>query len=124
MHSILTTPTFLAQAARAGLSEEEVLSIQVWLSENPLSGDLIKGAGGARKVRFARRGKGTSGGFRTIHYYGGEDAPLFLLALIDKARQADLSQAARNELARTLPRIAEAYRAGVKSKVTTLRRRS
>jgi len=80
------------------------------LAENPMAGELIPGTGGARKVRIARAGQGKSGGYRTIHYFGGEDVPIFLLALIDKGERANLSMAERNELATILPKIAQRYR--------------
>lgn len=112
MHGVLVTPTFERQAAEAGLSEEDILQIATWLARHPTGGSLMAGTGGARKVRFARQGKGKSGGFRTIHYYAGEDVLLFLLVLVDKSERANLSKAERNELAKILPRIAEAYRAG------------
>ena len=72
---------------------------------------------GRSKGSLRRRGKGKSGGYRTIHYFGGDDVPLFLLALVDKGREANLSKAGRNELARLLPKIADAYRAGVKARI-------
>lgn len=101
------------------MSDDELQAIEAWLSENPTAGAVIQGTGGARKVRFARRGKGKSGGYRTIHYFGGEDVPLFLLALVDKGREANLSKAGRNQLAKLLPKIADAYRAGVKARIAT-----
>ena len=73
---------------------------------------MMVGTAEARgKVRFARRGAGKSGGYRTIHYFGGDDVPIFVLALIDKGERANLSKGERNELAEILPRIADAYRA-------------
>lgn len=120
MHSVLTTSDFEADAKAAGLSEEEIEAIVVWLSEHPLAGDLMPGTGGARKVRFAGRGKGKSGGYRTVHYFGGEDVPLFLLALIDKGERANLTRAERNMLAQELAALAADYRAGVSAR---LRRR-
>lgn len=110
MHSVILTPTFERQAKAAGLEDAEVLEIATALAAAPLSGDLIAGTGGARKVRHRGRGRGKSGGYRTIHYFGGVDVPLFLLALIDKGQRANLTQAERNELAVLLPRIAQAYR--------------
>ena len=44
----------------------------------------MEGTGGCRKLRFAGKGKGKRGGFRTVHYYAGYDVPVLLLALIDK----------------------------------------
>ncbi len=35
--------------------------MSAWLSENPQAGDVMSGTGGARKVRFAGKGKGKSG---------------------------------------------------------------
>ena len=116
-------PTFERQARAAGLSDDEVEDICAWLGENPRAGDVIPGSGGARKVRFAGRGKGKSGGYRTVHFYAGEDVPVFALALVSKGQRADLSRAERNELAKLLPEIAAAYRAGVRAKVLKLRRR-
>lgn len=121
MHGVLATPIFERQAAEAGLSEEDILRIATWLARHPTGGSLMAGTGGARKVRFARQGKGKSGGFRTIHYYAGDDVPLFLLALVDKSDRANLSKAERNELAKILPRIAEAYRAGRLANVAKMR---
>ena len=74
---------------------------------------MIKGTGGARKVRFAGRGKGKSGGYRIITYYGGEDLPVFLLNVFSKGDRVDLSQAERNELQKELKGLADDYRKGV-----------
>ena len=110
MHAVVFTRVFERQAKLAGLEDHELLAIASHLSEFPADGGLIPGTGGARKVRFPREGKGKSGGFRTIHYFGGEDIPIFLLALVDKGKRSDLSAAERNELAKLLPKIGEAYR--------------
>jgi hypothetical protein len=112
MQTVLLTPTFELQAKAAGLSEDDIAAIASSLAADPLAGDLIAGTGGARKVRFARTGFGKSGGYRTVHYFGGDDVPIFLLALIDKRKRANLSKAERNELAEILPMIAAAYREG------------
>lgn len=123
MHTVLTTDTFEADAADAGLSEEEILAMVTWLSANPQAGAVMRGTGGARKVRFARKGKGKSGGYRTVHFYGGDDVPLFLLALIDKGERDNLSKAERNALAAELSCLADDYRAGVAARLGTLKRR-
>lgn len=112
MPTVLFTSVFQRQAAAAGLTDDEVQDIAVTIAADPLSGDLMPGTGGARKLRFARSRGGKSGGYRTIHYYGGDDVPVFLLALIDKRRRENLGAAERNELARILPQIADAYRKG------------
>jgi hypothetical protein len=66
-------------------------------------------------MRHAGRGKGKSGGYRTVHYFGGDDVPLFLLSICGKNRKSDLTAAERKDLASLLPRIADAYRKGTRS---------
>ena len=122
MQTVLTTPTFERQARAAGLGEEEMTEIVSQIAAQPISGELIVGTGGARRLRFARQNSGKSGGIgrSTI---GGEDVPVFLLALVDKGDRANLSKAERNELAVLLPQLAEAYRASVARRVSEMRRR-
>jgi hypothetical protein len=110
MHGVLFTPVFEREVRQAGLSEDELMTIVAAIAADPTGGDLIVGTGGARKVRHAGRGHGKSGGYRTVHYFGGNDVPLFMLSLIDKGEKANLTNAERNELAAILPRIAAKYR--------------
>ena len=53
------------------LTDEDFRGLQNLLMENPLAGEVIEGAGGLRKVRYAdaRRGKGTRGGLRVIYFW-------------------------------------------------------
>lgn len=111
MHGVLLTSTFERQASKEGLSESELLEIASAIAADPLGGELMAGTGGARKVRHAGRGYGKSGGYRTIHYFGGQDVPVFLLAVYGKGSKANMSPAERNELASVLPKIVAAYRA-------------
>lgn len=46
--------------------------IVCYLAADPMAGDEIAGTGGCRKVRFAGRGNGKSGGYRTITFYTGK----------------------------------------------------
>lgn len=84
--------------------------IAATIAADPLAGDLMAGTGGARKVRHAGRGKGKSGGYRTIHHFGGDDVPVFLLAVYGKDGKDNLSKQERNALAVILPKIADEYR--------------
>ena len=123
MHTVIQTSTFLADCRNAGLSEDDVSEIVGAISSEPLAGDLMPGAGGARKRRFAGRGKGKSGGYRTVSYFAGDDVPVLLLALIDKGERANISQAERRELRRELAGYASDYRASVRKRVVALRTR-
>ena len=74
------------------------------------------------KLRFAGRGKGKPGGYRTVHFYAAADVPVLMLAVIDKGERADLSRAERNELRKELSGYAADYRASVKNKVSLRKR--
>lgn len=110
MHAVVETPTFQRAAKDAGLGEGEIAAIVDMIAENPEAGDIMKGTGGARKIRFAGRGKGKSGGYRVITYFASEDMPVFLLDLYGKGEKGNLTSAERNHLLVILPRIAMAYR--------------
>ena len=79
MHTVIETPAYLASAREVGLTEEERDEIVSYLARQPNSGDLMPGTGGARKLRFAGRSKGKSGGYRVITFFADEEIPVFLL---------------------------------------------
>ena len=122
MHGVIETGAYLSDAADAGMSEAERETVITALSENPTCGDLMPGTGGARKVRFATPGRGKRAGYRTIHYYGGEDVSAFLLAVVKKGERADLSKAEKNELRKELAGLADDYRKAIRAKALELRR--
>jgi hypothetical protein len=112
LYGVIELPMFLAHCERAGLSDDERFAIVLAVAEDPFAGDAIPGTGGARKRRFAARGRGKRGSYRVISFYGGDDVPVLLLALVDKGERADISQAERNALRTRLLKYAPTYRAG------------
>lgn len=116
MHAVVETSAYLKDADDAGIPENERAAIKLFLSKHPKAGDLMEGTGGARKLRFAGRGKGKSGGYRVITFYGGDDIPVFLLAALSKGERENLSKAERNELKKELGSLAQDYRESVKTK--------
>lgn len=73
------------------LSDVEYQALQADLMENPARGDLIQGGGGIRKVRFAAKGKGKSGGIRVIYYWMCENGQIFMLLAYAKSAKDDLT---------------------------------
>ena len=57
----IETPTF-TRMVTALLSDDEYRHLQNELVEDPERGDIIKGGGGIRKLRYAAQGRGKSGG--------------------------------------------------------------
>jgi len=111
MHTVIETPAYLASARDVGLNDEERDQIVAYLARHPDAGDLMPGTGGARKLRFAGRSKGKSGGYRVITFFADVDIPVFLLDIYGKGARANLSQAARNELRKTLTALPQTWRA-------------
>lgn len=113
MQVVVELPGFVVAARTAGLSDGYRARIVDRIARRPDAGDVIPGTGGARKVRFAGRGKGKSGGYRVITFYTGPDFPVFLITLFSKGDKIDLSQAERNAMRNELAGLAEDYRRGV-----------
>jgi hypothetical protein len=114
MHTVIETPAYLRDANQAGMTEEERELAVLYLAENPEAGDIMKETGGCRKVRVAREGKGKSGGYRVITYFGGKDVPLFLLTVFAKGQRANLSKGERNALAKLTGTLKTSLRGNVK----------
>jgi hypothetical protein len=110
MQTIVETPDFLRDSREAAVSADEKQAIIDHIARNPTAGVEIPGTGGARKIRFAGRGKGKSGGYRVVTFYAGGAMPVFLLNLFAKGDRVDLSMAERNALRQILGQIAAAYR--------------
>jgi mRNA-degrading endonuclease RelE of RelBE toxin-antitoxin system len=70
------------------LTEDERHRIVVAIASDPTKGDLIKGTGGARKIRFSGRGKGKSSAFRVVTYFAAPDVPVFLLDIYAKEKRS------------------------------------
>jgi hypothetical protein len=124
MHTVIETPAFLASVADEQIAEDEREPIVSYMAANPASGEIMPGTGGARKVRFAGRGKGKSGGYRIITFCAANDIPVFLLDVYGKGTRANLSQAQRNELRKTLTALPRAWRERMRMGALKHRRRS
>lgn len=95
------------------MTEQERQGLISYLAANPMAGDEIPGTGGCRKLRVAGRGKGKSGGFRTITFFSGAEMPVFLITVFSKGERADLTQGERNQLADITRQLVTEYRAKV-----------
>lgn len=86
------------------LTDEDFRLFQEKIMENPDAGDVIKGTGGLRKIRFkdSRRKKGARGGLRVIYYYWDEGSQVWLFTIYDKDEMSDLSSKERSALAEYL----------------------
>ena len=98
MHTVAETQSFRRAAKAVDMSDDEIAALVSFIAENPMAGDEIVGTGGCRKIRFAGRGKGKSGGYRTITFYSGKGVPVFLLTVFAKGEKVNLTKSERNSL--------------------------
>jgi hypothetical protein len=111
MQVVVETPEFLRRVKECGVSDAERAEIVDFIAANPMAGDEISRTGGARKVRFAGKGRGKSGGHRVVTFYSGEDIPVFLITMFTTNEKMDLTPKERNALKKVLPEVAKAYKA-------------
>ena len=110
MHTVIETPTFISKCRRYQISESDREAIIDFVAKNPDAGDVIKGSGGARKLRFAAPGRGKSGGYRVVTFYSGQDIPVFLLSIFAKGDKTNLTDSEVNVLRTVLRTLADEYR--------------
>jgi hypothetical protein len=74
------------------LDDTEYAGLQQQLADQPDAGQLIQGGSGVRKIRWAARGSGKSRGVRIIYFWRSAEGQIFLLYLLEKSAQSDLSR--------------------------------
>lgn len=86
------------------LDDEGYRALQLDLLRNPLSGVVMEGTGGLRKLRQpdSRRGKGKRGGLRVIYYWWLDGSQFWLFTLYDKDQADDLTSEQRKAVKKLL----------------------
>jgi hypothetical protein len=108
--TVVETKRFIADAS-GSLTEDERTEFIQFIAQDPTKGDLIQGTGGVRKVRWARGGRGKSGGVRIIYYYHNPTIPIFLLTLYRKNQKATITPAEKNLMKQIVRQIVDTYSA-------------
>jgi len=73
------------------LSDDEYRGLQAYLIQKPNAGDIVRGSGGVRKVRWSRDGGGKSGGVRVIYYWEKSESEIWMLTIYAKSERATIS---------------------------------
>ncbi|MBR3242327.1 MAG: type II toxin-antitoxin system RelE/ParE family toxin [Parasporobacterium sp.] len=81
-----------------GFTDDELSQLQQVLLENPKAGDVMKGTGGLRKVRFAFPGSGKSGSVRVCYIDVEGVLEIHLIDVFAKNEKENLSKAERNAI--------------------------
>lgn len=94
----IETSVFTA-SLRRHLDDEQYRALQVALLLRPTQGDLIRGGGGVRKLRWGATGRGKRGGVRVLYYWAVEPAVCYMLYVYAKNEQGELTPAQIKALA-------------------------
>ena len=68
------------------LDDDEYAELQQYLMLHPETGEVVRGSGGVRKLRWARAGMGKRGGLRVIYYLKLEPSEFWMLTLYSKSK--------------------------------------
>lgn len=90
----IETSTFTKELPRH-LDDDSYAALQALLSVHPEAGDVIRGTGGIRKIRWAMPGRGKRGGSRVVYYWLTARDHIYLLTVYAKGVKDDLTPAER-----------------------------
>jgi len=103
----IESPLFTKQWFESGLDDEDLNELQLIILSDPESGIIMEGTGGLRKIRFACRDKGKSGGVRVCYVDFAFFEKVFLLRVFSKSEKSNLSQDERNQIKKTVKQLKE-----------------
>ncbi len=88
-------PNFVSRWKKYRLSDEDLQALESQLMENPQAGDVVRGSGGLRKMRFAPPSmhKGKSGATRVAYGYIRVAGTVYLFNIFAKKDQENLTSA-------------------------------
>ena len=89
----IETTEFQSRWEDLGMTDDDLQELQNYLMEHPDVAPIIQGTGGLRKLRWAREGRGKSGGLRTIFIDMSASAQIYLVTVFGKDEKDDLSPA-------------------------------
>jgi hypothetical protein len=95
--TVLQLPKFKAEATEL-IGTEGIEALAAYLADQPDAGDVIGGAGGARKLRWAAKGKGKRGGARIIYVYVVIASCVYLIRCYAKNVKSDLTADEKKQL--------------------------
>ena len=72
------------------LNDEEYRELQQHMILNPEAGELVRGSGGVRKLRWSRSGMGKRGGLRVIYYVQIDPNEFWMLTLYSKSKKSNV----------------------------------
>ena len=72
------------------LTDDEYAELQEYLCDDPEAGEVVRGSGGVRKVRWRRAGTGKSGGVRVCYYARTRAGQILMLVIYAKSARGSI----------------------------------
>ena len=72
------------------LSDQDYSELQRALMTNPEAGQVIRGSGGVRKLRWRAPGRGKRGGYRVIYFVKAASRVFWMLTMYPKSVRDDI----------------------------------
>ena len=109
--AFIELPAFARRWHQLGLSESDLLALQVQLGTDPEAGPVVKGAG-LRKVRFVRPGDdaGKSGAYRVYYAHLPGVGVIVLAVAFGKGEASDIGVKLRKSLAAAVAAVTKHLR--------------
>jgi hypothetical protein len=106
------TRTFDNEAAKLGLTLEDVRGIENNISDGPQRWPIIPGASGLRKMRFSpgHQSSGKSGGVRVCYFLMDAASHVYLVTVFAKNERQNITAADRNAIKEFIGRIKASYK--------------
>ena len=80
------------------LEDRQFNLLKLYLMEFPDAGNILKGSGGIRKLRWGSSHQGKRGGLRIIYYWITRDEQILFLTVYRKNEATDISKGAIKEM--------------------------
>ena len=99
------TSEFDKQWASMGFNDDDLNRLQSELLFNPEKGDVMRGTGGLRKLRFAFEGQGKSGSARVCYVDFAVYKSIYLITAYPKSEKDNLSKGERNAILKMIKEL-------------------
>ena len=103
--TFIELPEFIKDWKELGLGEDELFDLETYLLKNPDAAPVVRGTGGVRKLRWATKGKGKSGGARVIYVDFVMKREIFFLAVYSKKVKEAMTDQECADLKRLVKRL-------------------
>ena len=108
--TFIEIPLFTRRWSEIGLSDDDLIQLQIMLLKDPESGPVIEGTGGIRKVRFPLENRGKSGSIRVCYTDFAEYEVTYLITAFTKKDQENLTDDEKKVLRKLVKSLRDAER--------------